>query len=1322
MASRDYQDKEFKNSYQEVVTDFKNVHNSTYDPSTSDESDPGVVFLKTLAMVADKLTYKINYRNAQNSVTQVTDMEEGQRLFSELGYQMVKKKSATGELLIRYFGKGSEDNGADYAAIDLFTQFSNTNKTLVYTSVRAFTTIKAGESKSIKVQEGIPVRYSYEGVTTFGPEHLTTGQRLPLYGYKGLAVNGVIICTHTGDTPLASDWLNVGDNIFNSIDTNNLFSIGHDVEGQAYIQFYEESLAGLALGVDIWVLSSSGSAGNVSANKINQISSTISIGGEDPSAFIITHPDFTNGTDGETLREAMAHYYETLGVNESLVSERDYKTTIERILGPELVPLVSKALVTGIDGERNISKVISQLESEKRTVLMKTTIGAILSCIFVNALAYSQDYYESFQYITSPEVENLIRKALFGKSVVSNEITLVEKEGSVDNSTIYDKFIFDLSDLVGTIIIDSDESLDTIKEKVVSVISKAFLSTKINAGEMISESQISKVVKEGVPGVSDASFYFSSHSLRKGVGTAKDRQGSEIKLKNGNEDDWKRNLVAKTVISGNLPLFKKSALQIAPDAEVGSSGDYGGIKFAPENADEELGDTGDGGKYITRVTGAFDTSNLDRAEEGRTLKLGGGNLIQFYTAERADNTAYTIGVKYRLVGPQTKLTNKTPTESGTTTLKAGSIISKGSRIPSTALDAGKLGEIIQSVGELSEFNENYGVENQVTYTGVSGSYLAVGTEIRDGSLLNSQEVYALTIQQNEEFDFKLNPGYKLILKTDTAGTLVEISSTTEPHIIRIEGFAQGLKSSGPLDQVNLFDDAPSISSEKITTLTEMGSVLNPKFFYGLILSPARSGKFLKISSQPIMLEEGEHFIYSDEKLIDFIDLGAGTLISLDSSSGNEITLTNIVSYEKEMATQLVEIKTRVKIQNTVITTFAEGETVVYDGPDISNSLRSAQGEWTKLAVGAKFTVLDQSGLSTLGTFSADAGYYVRIGLILKTKENNTFELGTGQSLTLEDSSGAIVTFEGNHGAASSTSYLVTASAPLELNAASTNISSDSKLRFSGYRRRTLINIGGVEETDSFGEEGLNYSWRVETEASTLDIPLDIVNDYYYLLKFRADLSSGATISFIGDDIPSVSMTSTGFANADKVSIIGYMDPESYLVKSDEKVERNFNKWTKLGKGTYLVFVRKGGGGSNSKIRIHLENVKENDQVNLVQFIRLSGLNPDLNFEGKGSSDPSYYKAELKTEAANNGQQQEDNWKWTENEGKFLIREINRILYDSDPSKIIAFDQTYEAEAQVKNPTDPMSFYDTQHLMNRNILQVINLENLKNNLKVVRRNR
>lgn len=1242
--AKDYSDKEFKEIYQEVLDYVKTV-STKWDPSVSDESDPGVAILKAFALFIDKIKYQINYRNSQNSVDNVTDKIEGQRLFNQLGYQVKKKRSAIGEISVKYIGTDSE---TEPLVLNLFTTFSNQTGSQVYTSIRSFTQIPIGETRVIKVQEGTPLRYKYGGVERFNSDNLTNNLRLPIMGVEELSDNGVIISSYDtdGNVGLVSDWLNIGDNFFNSVETKNLYSVGTDPDGVPYVQFYEESLPGLANGVGIWIISSAGAAGNIGQNKINRITSEVQDGG-DPTAVSITHPEFTNGSDEESLESARNHYYETLGVNESLVSERDYTTALSGILGPDLKILTSMVLVTGVDGFHNIVKILSRVDTNKRVILTKFINEKLIPWIFVNALKYTNDYYSSFDSLISEEDEKLIRKALFEKKVVSNEIALVGKVGAqAYNSTIYDKYLFDIVSPVGTVVVDTDDSIDQIKDKVVEIISNNFNSRNLEAGKMISESELAEAIRNELSGAINASFYYSNHRISKKANST----SGENQLTTGE----KRDIVARSVLAGETPLFKDEIIKIPPGAN--------NISHFPSKPSSGggSGTEVDTSKRIVKITG---TPSFTGGEQGRVLLSN--EFIQFYSVAQEEGSVYGSGVQYRLLANQRVLDTQT-TITSTTTLKKGSTIASGSQVYSPTLDPDSInasdpeGGVVTetATADLFTFNKNYTVQNElVMETSGTDSYLQAGTIISDGSILNGKAIYGATIQDGVEFDLGLNKASLVLQPETSAASIITLSS----GVIKVSGFPSGLNSSGPNDSGIGESPAFLTSGQTITQMVESSTTISSKFYYGLIL-PSKTNITLT-ADKPYVLEEGEHLIYSDENLLDFVDFGSGTLLSI--SGEGQLVLDNVITYEDDINTSLQKIPQNrdIKISNTNIYTYS-GENYDLDLPaDFTLST-----DWVKVPSTATVTGPD-------GEKVFDGKFYHREGLIIETGEYNIFTITKGQALTLEDDQGVTQTIEPSGGIGAAGGFtLVSVSSPVYVNSSDNNLESNSNLQVSFYEfSQSISNVtSNISYTIDSG-----FTIEVEYGANNGFATFNL-NSLGYLLSVKAEIDPESIVEVTG--------VSTS--------------PNGIKILNSNQDTTNIS-----GPGTYQIFIYP---NNTTSITFKFTSGKVGDKITIQSFRQIAGLNPDLDYVSEDGSQNYRPSTEFVfTDSTDEGVQ--------------LFNLINSYI-SSDVDGIVPFDFFYETESPLKNPTEAYKYYDTEHPLNRNIITVINLDDLRNNLKIVRRYR
>ena len=1295
----DYSDKSFKELYSEVVEYVKTL-TTKWDPTVADEADPGVAILKANCLLFDKINYRQNYRNAQNSVREVSDPVEGENLFYDLGYHIKKKKSATGNISVKYLNSGSEEK----ATIPLFTQFSDSGNNITFTSIRKMATIEKGKSGLIEVQEGIPVRYEYLGRRIFTDSDLTSNLRLTISGYSDLASNSIIICSaeeselRGGDEliPIVSDWLNVGDNIFTAVETSNLYSVSKDSTGANYIQFYEDSLKGLSRGIKIWVLSSYGSAGNIPSNRLSQLYSTTE--SLDTSKFVISHNEFTNGQDQESLTSAMENYYNSYGVNDSLVSARDYSQVIESIIGPSLDRIISKALVSDVSGNHNVVEILSKVEGGGNSLLVRYAVSALVAGILVNALKYSNDYYESFKFLEDSNTLNLIKKALFRKNVLSNEVLLVEK----DKSSIFNKYLFDFADVAGTVIVNSTDTEETIKEKVKSVISSAFNSRNIIPGEMISEIKLAEAVKSSVNGIIDCSFYYKNHKILKDIS-----EGNSYL-----SEDEKVEVVSRSVLKGDLPLFKREDILLPMGAYMARNSLSITSDSGTESTPTDIVEIPQNGKTISKLSGTF---NLDSSG---SYRLKSNEFIQFYREAKVDSQTYGFGVKPLLLYPQTQLYSEvTYLLEGNSLLSKNSVIATGSVLYSipgkTYTIEGKDYSGIDSkliVGESGadpnppfsytdntkkavKALRNYKVESYMAFsTGErSPSALAIGSVISDGSYLEGKYHYALSLKNGENINLSNYPEAVLRLKTgENATDYVEIKANSTPNTIRLENFSGSLNSNGSIQEPG--DWGNGFTSETLVTLIDDETVLelSDKFKYGFITDHV----FTEEDDRGYLLGEDEHFIYSDPDLLDFVDFGSGTLIK--PLGGKHLyDLKNRVNLDSDLSRQLEDLPFSVRLQNTEIYTFtpnSEDDRIVlsYKKSDLDSSSGGKFNSWFKVPnEGIK---VKQGDIEQL----FNKGDYTRIGLVLKSGHDKTLQMAKGQKLLIDYKEGGSDSIEIMGG---QETYL-SMSEPLYLNSATNQDLSQYNLRLKVYGVRlsgNSFNFSGYLSFDQSG--GFKYEQVVVEDSTGESYFSMITNGGEYLLKVtnrtngRLKTSSGY--------FSNIANGGEGGFNKDSKNSVGVLSKKPY----DPNIDNDST--LDPGESGYLYIPKRTGNVDTSGVEFRVSGgVKKGDQVVIESQTQLSGFNPDLFF-----TDTEDQKASPSE-------------KFEISKGKNLLMKITSLSTGNptDGNPIISFNFDYVGESQLKSPTEAIKYYDSQHILNKNILTVVNLESLVKNLKIIRRTR
>ena len=89
-----YTNKDFNSIYNEQLDLVKELTDK-WDPSMSNESDPGVVLLKENAILADKENYNIDKNVLELFPASVSQYGNARQLYDSLGYEMHWYRSAT---------------------------------------------------------------------------------------------------------------------------------------------------------------------------------------------------------------------------------------------------------------------------------------------------------------------------------------------------------------------------------------------------------------------------------------------------------------------------------------------------------------------------------------------------------------------------------------------------------------------------------------------------------------------------------------------------------------------------------------------------------------------------------------------------------------------------------------------------------------------------------------------------------------------------------------------------------------------------------------------------------------------------------------------------------------------------------------------------------------------------------------------------------------------------------------------------------------------------------------------------------------------------
>ena len=199
LSSMSYTNKDFNDIYSELLT-YASKLSHKWDPTSSDESDPGVVLLKLAALIGDKNNYNIDKNILELMPVSVTQLPNARQIFDQCGYNMKYYRSAEGCLTINLkkalqdSSTSTDDNKSYY--IPPFTMFSDADNEIVYSSIDTGDSCQLISNQiseiTINVIQGIPTKYSVDDSDVITLQHLDPYNRIYLND-TDVAENGIFI-------------------------------------------------------------------------------------------------------------------------------------------------------------------------------------------------------------------------------------------------------------------------------------------------------------------------------------------------------------------------------------------------------------------------------------------------------------------------------------------------------------------------------------------------------------------------------------------------------------------------------------------------------------------------------------------------------------------------------------------------------------------------------------------------------------------------------------------------------------------------------------------------------------------------------------------------------------------------------------------------------------------------------------------------------------------------------------------------------------------------------------------------------------------------
>lgn len=366
-----YTNKDFSQIYPELVDLAKKITNK-WDPETTNESEPGLVFLKLLAFIADKNNYNIDKNILEQFMPSVTQETPMRNLCEMLGYNPVYYRSAIADVSFTYLGGNEKlDNALNEGTTGVFlikafdTSFK-TEDNIVYTLL---------EDMSINSNERVSTKRAIQGQLkalnlSSSSETSAEATKIQLYNLDEnnrvyipeimVAENGIFINKEIYDEKLNNNaWRRV-DNLNDQELGSKVFKFGFDSsKNLPYIEFPSDIAELIEDGLEIYYVVTDGVNGYAKAGTLtafNSLSSSVNgVTSLEESQYTLTNSNAITGSEPETIDEAYNSFKRTVGTFNTLVSCKDYSNYIYRYQDDENNYLVSNVQATDIRTDPNKS-------------------------------------------------------------------------------------------------------------------------------------------------------------------------------------------------------------------------------------------------------------------------------------------------------------------------------------------------------------------------------------------------------------------------------------------------------------------------------------------------------------------------------------------------------------------------------------------------------------------------------------------------------------------------------------------------------------------------------------------------------------------------------------------------------------------------------------------------------------------------------------------------------------------------------------------------------------------------------------------------------
>lgn len=526
-----YTNKDFVAIYEELL-DLAKQLGSKWDPSLSNESDPGVILLKLNAVIGDKCNYNIDKSVLECFPLSVTQLPNARQLFEQLGYYMKWRRSATTKVTINWIG--AKSYGYQYAYIQPFTMVTDAENSIIYTLLGINDEISDYNVSEMRLQcngasssailcnaiQGVPVSLTVSGNKLITVENLDYNNRL-YFPDTLVAENGIFI-TNAGEGENYNKWQRKNNLLVENYN-NYYYRFGVSADGNnCYLEFPEDVEKLFGEGVYITYIRTDSEYGNISAGYLNKFydSITATLDGENvvlttDVISITNNSAASNGASFEGINEAYRNYKNTVGTFNTLVTLRDYIGTIIES------GFVSNCFVCDRTNDvqttynvlttaNNIDQLYTYIEDDIETEnpLLNAFSIKLYLLKYVDSTSNSSSYRTSFEMMTEVDPSALsLKQYIENTKMIPHDYEPLIDPNSQYPHVVFFRNIYPVNCTITTQTTLNNQQKQEIRNNIIRNLYENLSSKQIDFGDTIEYDLVYNLISESDPRIKYVSLF-----------------------------------------------------------------------------------------------------------------------------------------------------------------------------------------------------------------------------------------------------------------------------------------------------------------------------------------------------------------------------------------------------------------------------------------------------------------------------------------------------------------------------------------------------------------------------------------------------------------------------------------------------------------------------------------------------------------------------------------------------------------------------------------------------------------------------------------------